>query len=94
MAEKLFGTEVFVGELQAEPWVPGELENSSFAEQENTMTLSQLQKNIAFAKDTGLNAFYLWGGEWWYSMKEVHDRPEFWEEAKQLFLKEHETAAF
>ena len=85
LVEKLFGKEVVVGELQAEPWVQGELENATFQEQEKTMTLLQLQRNIAFAKETGLDAFYLWGAEWWYQMKEVRGREEFWEEAKKLF---------
>ena len=85
LIEKLFGKEVVVGELQAEPWVRGELKNSTFYEQEKTMTLTQFKQNIAFAKDTGLDTFYLWGAEWWYSMKEVRGREEFWQEAKKLF---------
>jgi len=85
LVEQLFGKEVVVGELQAEPWVAGELENSTFKEQEKTMTLSQLRRNIAFAKETGLDTFYLWGAEWWYQMKEIYNREEFWQEAKKLF---------
>ena len=85
LIEKLFGKEVVVGELQAEPWVRGELVNSTFYEQEKTMTLTRLQYNIAFAKETGLNTFYLWGAEWWYQMKEVRGRQEFWQEAQHLF---------
>jgi len=85
LVKQLFGKEVIVGELQAEPWVQGELKNSSFAEQEKTMTFSVLRENIAFAKETGLDTFYLWGAEWWYFMKETHNREEFWQEAKKLF---------
>ncbi|MCH7828867.1 beta-galactosidase [Patescibacteria group bacterium] len=85
LVKQLFGKEVVVGELQAEPWVQGELENSTFQEQEKTMTLTQLQENIAFAKSTGLDTFYLWGGEWWYFMKETHNREEFWQEVKNIF---------
>ena len=85
LVDKLFSKKIVVGELQAEPWVRGELANSTFQEQEHTMTILRLQENIAFAKETGLDTFYLWGGEWWYQMKEVHGRQEFWEEVKNLF---------
>ena len=94
LIEKLFGKEVIVGELQAEPWVKGELENSTFKEQEKTMSLSQLQDNIAFAKNTGLDTFYLWGGEWWYQMKEMRGKEEFWQEAKKLFKIPNENPNF
>ena len=84
LVEKLFGKEVVVGELQAEPWVRGELKNSTFQEQEKTMTLSKLRRNIAFAKRTGLDTFYLWGAEWWYWMKEMHNNDTFWNEGKKV----------
>ena len=85
LIEKLFHKEVLVGELQAEPWVKEELENSALKEQEKTMTLARLQGNIAFARSTGLDTFYLWGAEWWYWMKEVHNNDTFWNEVKKLF---------
>jgi len=47
-----------------------------------------LKKNIEFAKKTGLKEFYLWGGEWWYWMKEKQGRPELWEEVKKTILME------
>jgi len=85
LIEKLFNKEVIVGELQAEPWVPGELEDSTIQEQKKTMTLARLQGNIAFARSTGLDTFYLWGAEWWYWMKEVHKNDTFLNEVKKLF---------
>jgi len=94
LVEKLFGKKVIVGELQAEPWVQGELENSTFQEQEKTMTLLQFQKNIAFAKETGFDTFYLWGAEWWYQMKEDRNREEFWQTAKNLFRNRNENSTF
>ena len=74
-----------MGELQAEPWVREELENSALKEQEKTMTLARLRGNITFARNTGLDTFYLWGAEWWYWMKEVHNNDTFWNEVKKLF---------
>jgi len=80
-----FKKDVFCVELQAEPWGPVLNYKLPLEEQEKTMTLEILQKNLKFAKKTNLNKFYLWGAEWWYWMKIKNDRPEFWEEIKSLF---------
>ncbi|MBI2626551.1 MAG: hypothetical protein HYW69_03095 [Candidatus Nealsonbacteria bacterium] len=80
-----FNKEVIVGELQAEPWCPNFVSPCSLEEQKKTMDLPQFQKNIQFAKETGLNTFYLWGPEWMFWMKEKQNKPEIWEEAKKLF---------
>ena len=84
MIETFMGKEVFVGELQAEPWVKGELSEVPISETERTLTLEHLKDNIQFAKETGMSTFYLWGAEWWYHMKQNHERPEFWEEAQTI----------
>ncbi len=85
MIEKLFGKKVINVELQAEPWVRDVYANTLLTEQEKTMNLEQFKANINFAKKTGLDTFYFWGTEWWYWMKETQNRPEIWNEAKQLF---------
>ena len=83
--EKLFSKEVIGGELQAEPWCPQGISGCSPQEQAKTMNLRLFQKNVEFASKTGLKAFYFWGGEWWYWMKEKQQSPEIWEEVKKLF---------
>jgi hypothetical protein len=85
LIEKIFGKEVIVVELQAEPWGPKLLYDSPLEEQEKTMNLEQFQKNIEFAKKTGFDQFYFWGAEWWYWMKEKQNKPDIWNEAKKLF---------
>ena len=85
IVKKLFGKEVICGELQAEPWGAVLISDLPLEEQKETMDLEQFKNNIEFAKGTGLSQFYLWGGEWWYWMKEKHESPEIWEEAKLLF---------
>jgi hypothetical protein len=77
--------DVFCVELQAEPWGPVLNYRLPLEEQEKTMTIEKLRKNINFAKKTNLNKFYLWGAEWWYWMKVKNNRPEFWNEMKSLF---------
>jgi len=83
--KKLFNKEVICVELQAEPWGPKLLYNTSLEEQNKTMNLEQFRYNIDFAKKTGLKEFYLWGGEWWYWLKEKQGKPEIWNEARKLF---------
>jgi hypothetical protein len=85
IVKKLFNKEVIVTELQAEPWCSDNLYNCPLKEQEKTMNLAQFKNNIEFSRSTGLKEFYLWGGEWWYWMKEKQDKPEIWNEAKKLF---------
>ena len=83
--KKIFSKEVICVELQTEPWGPKLLYDVPVEEQRKTMNLEQFQKNIRFAKNTGLDTFYLWGAEWMYWMKETQNSPEIWNEAKKLF---------
>ena len=84
--KKLFGKEVICGELQAMPWCSVPLSQCSLQEQEKTMNLEEFQKNIEFAKKTGLKEFYLWGTEWWYWLKEKQNKPEIWNEARNYLI--------
>ncbi len=85
IVNRFFGKKVICVELQTEPWCPTLLYDCELPEQEKTMDIGQFKRNIEFAKKTGLGEFYLWGGEWMYWMKEKQNRPEIWEEAKNLF---------
>ncbi|MDD5145987.1 MAG: hypothetical protein PHF44_04065 [Candidatus Pacebacteria bacterium] len=85
LIEKIFGKKVICVELQAEPWGKVLLYDSPLLEQEKTMNLEQFKYNINFAKKTGFDEIYLWGGEWWYWIKEKQGKPEIWQEAKNLF---------
>jgi len=86
--KKLFKKNVICIELQAEPFGPKLLYDSPIEEQKKTMDLKRFKDNIKYAKKTGLKAFYLWGGEWWYWMKTKQNSPEIWNEAKKLWLLE------
>ena len=80
-----FAKRVICVELQAEPWGPRLLYDSPLEEQQKSMDLQRFQEVINFAGKTGLDEFYLWGGEWWFWMKEKQGQPEIWQEAKKLF---------
>ena len=77
---------IIVVELQAEPWGPKLLYESSLEEQMKSMNFEQLKENIAYAKTAGFSENYFWGAEWWYWMKEKQNHPEFWNYAKELFI--------
>ncbi len=83
--KKIFGKDVICVELQAEPWCKNLLYNCSLEEQQKTMGLERFKYNIEFAKNTGLNEFYLWGSEWWYWLKEKQNQADIWQEAKKLW---------
>src|SRR3989344_2296708 len=85
--DTFFGKEVIVGELQAEPWGPGRLlYDTTMEEQDRAFDMAQFQKNIEFARQTGMQEFYLWGAEWWYWRKENGNDDSFWTEARKLFI--------
>jgi hypothetical protein len=80
----IFHKPVICGELQAEPWAANQTYDGGDGDAK-TMDIKQFKENIVFAKNTGLDTFYLWGAEWWYWMKTKHGQPQFWEEAKKLW---------
>lgn len=79
-----FKKPVICVELQAEPWAINQVYDGG-ENDAKTMDLGQFKKNLDFAKDTGIDTFYLWGSEWWYWMREKQNQPEFWEEVKKIF---------
>jgi len=81
----VFKKPVICAELQAEPWCANQLYNCNGAESSKTMALRQFKDNLEYAKNTGLDTFYFWGGEWWYQMKKQYNDPSYWEEAKKLW---------
>jgi len=83
--KKFFDKDVICVELQAEPWCSVPTPKCSLEEQSKTMSLEKFNENIEFAKNTGFNKFYLWGGEWWFWLKEKHQSFEIWEQARKLF---------
>lgn len=77
--------DVFSTELQVEPWTSQPITSVPLTEQFSSMDLDQIQTNVSFAKKTGFREIYLWGAEWWYWLKQKHNRPEFWNYGKKLF---------
>jgi hypothetical protein len=84
LIDLFFHKKVIITELQAEPWCKNLIYNCEIEEQKITMDFEQFKNNIDFAKNTGMDTIYLWGGEWWFWLKEKQDDSRIWEEAKNL----------
>jgi hypothetical protein len=70
-------------ELQGEPWTHKQIYEISLDEQLGLMPFSEFTALIDYAKATGFSQYYLWGVEWWYSLKQ-QNHPEYWEHVKGL----------
>lgn len=78
---------LIIAELQAEPWARTTVRNDSTEVNFETMSPRQFEKNIIFARNSGIDEAYFWGVEWWYYMKEKRGTPDFWDIAKELWKK-------
>ncbi len=76
--------ELMVIELQAEPWTTKGILGTPIEEQFKTMSMDKFDSILSVGRAIGFEKQYLWGGEWWYWMKQ-NNHPEFWEKAKGLF---------
>lgn len=84
------GREVFMHELQAEPWTPdtfGGTKETPVEEQYKSMDPQRLIDRIEYGRATGMRTMDLWGAEWWYWLKVAQDKPEIWETAKSEMSK-------
>lgn len=85
--ERLFGPkETLLIELSAEPWLLKPIVDTDINDQLKQMNIERFSKVLNFAQKAGFETQYLWGGEWWYYMKE-NNHPEFWEKGKEIFSK-------
>jgi hypothetical protein len=78
---------MMIAELQAEAWPPNNktIPETSLSEQNKSLDAKILQKNIDFAKATGMKSIDLWGAEYWYYRLEILHDPSLWNVAKQQF---------
>lgn len=74
----------FVVELSTEPWLLQPIIETPIETQLERMGIDKFNEMINFSSKTGFDAFYLWGAEWWYWLKQ-NGHPEHWERAQKLF---------
>lgn len=71
-------------ELALEPWLLEPVTVVDIEVQYSRMDAAKFDEIIEYARDTRYEKQYLWGGEWWYWLKE-HGHDEMWERGKKLF---------
>lgn len=74
--------DVWISELQLEPWADRPIMELSNREMFRSMDLERFVTTLDFAERTGFERIYVWGVEWWYYMKEVREIPDYWETIK------------
>ncbi|MBI4117467.1 MAG: beta-galactosidase [Parcubacteria group bacterium] len=74
--------DILITEVQAEPWVHDGMLETPPSEQYRSMNLEILKNNLDFVERVGFPEALLWGGEWWYWLKE-NGNPEIWEFMKE-----------
>jgi|GEM_PF-335297 len=83
LIKRFFGDEVFVVEMQAEPWMRSpRLSDYSVEEQFQGLDFARFQNHVAYARASRLSPVYFWGVEWWYWLSKK-EHPEFWDYAKK-----------
>jgi len=75
--------ETFLIELSAEPWLIAPLTEVDVETQYSRMDLEKFEDIIEYARKSRYDTQYLWGGEWWYWLKQK-GHPEMWERGKKL----------
>ncbi len=76
--------ETFLIELSLEPWLVESTAVVPIETQFSRMDASKFKEIIEYARKTRYDRQYLWGGEWWYWLKEK-GHGEMWSLGKQLF---------
>lgn len=78
----LRGREMYIHELQLEPWGPKAVKDMTIEEQDHFMSAERIQEDIEFGLQTGMKKMYLWGSEWWYARKVILNDPTIWNTVK------------
>ncbi|MCR4280066.1 MAG: hypothetical protein NUV82_01415 [Candidatus Komeilibacteria bacterium] len=71
--------QVFISELQLEPWADQSLAEMPLPEQYVRFPVEQVEENIHFARRTGLEPRYGGGAEWWYWLKTEKNNSADWD---------------
>ncbi|CAN5363782.1 hypothetical protein BH09PAT4_BH09PAT4_05060 [soil metagenome] len=73
----LLRRQVFIHELQCEPWGPKPIWQMDNDEQDQSMSKQQILINLQAAKSIKASPVDLWGAEWWY-WRQLHGDDSIW----------------
>ncbi len=86
--ELIYGDkETFLIELSLEPWLLEPVAEVPIDVQYSRMDIEKFEDIIEYAEKTRFEKQYLWGGEWWFWLKDK-GHPEMWTRGTQLFNKD------
>lgn len=71
-------------ELSAEPWLLEPVTDVPLEVQHTRMDVDKFNEILEYARETRYDRQYLWGGEWWYWLRE-RDIDDMWERAREVF---------
>lgn len=80
---KLKGKKIWITELQAEPWEPGELVHMD-KEGPKTIWPEMIKNAFCEIESLGIDAVFLWGAEYWFYRKTRYEDKSWLERAKNL----------
>ncbi|MEK7560284.1 MAG: DMT family transporter [Patescibacteria group bacterium] len=83
-AKSVWGKEILVSELQAEPWTLQPLWQVKLEDQYKTMNPEKFREVIKYAERSNFTKAYLWGAEWWWWLKNEKGNDMMWEEVKSV----------
>jgi len=83
----VWGKDMVIAELQAEPWPPNgkNIPDVSLAEQNKSFNAKRFKDRFTFARSTGMRSVYFWGAEYWYYRLTVLHDDSVWNVAKAEF---------
>lgn len=85
MMRLLYGEKkTFLIELSLEPWLLEPVVDAPLEVQYSRMDTEKFDAILEYARDTRYDEQYLWGGEWWYWLKEQGET-DMWERGKRVF---------
>jgi hypothetical protein len=74
----------FLIELSLEPWLVESVTKVPLETQFTRMNPEKMDEILSYAKKTRYDTQYLWGGEWWYWLKE-QENDSYWKYGKTIF---------
>lgn len=86
------GKELWIGELQAEPYEMSTVDpRRTPANELKSYSPAWLERNIRLARRSGATRAYLWGIEWWAYTRDRRGDPALWQAARSAFY-QHDRA--
>lgn len=76
--------ETFLIELSLEPWLLEPVAQVPIETQYTRMDMQKMNEILRYAEKTRYEKQYLWGGEWWYWLRE-HGHDEMWNRGIEIF---------